>query len=321
MTIEEKLHYLIDNAALDLPFPGHGETALRHNRLAALAREDLTLARLAEAHADAVAILREAGRMPVPAACYGVWASEVPDQPLRLEQRAGGFRVVGSKMFCSGAGIVDRALVTLRVPEPQLVDIDLRGNSDCLSYSEDGWITAAFAETRTATARFHGVAIREEDRIGPAGWYLSRPGFWHGACGPAACWAGGAMGMVDYALLHRTDNPHRLAHLGAMEAAAWAMSACLDAAGRQIDANPDDRNAAMIRSLSLRHVVEQSCSDILQRFGRAFGPRPLAFDEAVSRRYQEVELYIRQCHAEWDLESLGRESGAQLPVVAHHRVA
>jgi hypothetical protein len=52
--------------------------------------------------------------------------------------------------------------------------------------------------------------------------------------------------------------------------------------------------------------VEAACSDVLQRTGRAFGPRPLAFDSKVSQRYQELELYIRQSHAERDLEALGK---------------
>jgi alkylation response protein AidB-like acyl-CoA dehydrogenase len=314
--VEEKLRSLLDEDGVNLPLPGRGETAKRHRRLAALAREDLTLARLAEAHADAVAILVEAGRSPVPGARYGVWASEIPNQPVRLEQVEESFQIVGTKSFCTGAGIVDRALVTVRVPEPFLVDVDLRKNSERISYTDAEWITAAFAEARTATAVFRGAAIDKEDRIGPSGWYLNRPGFWHGACGPASCWAGGAMGLLDYALGQRMDDPHGLAHVGAMEAARWSMFACLDAAGNQIDSDPDDREAAILRALSLRHVIEQACVDVLQRFGRAYGPRPLAFYQTVSRRYQEVELYIRQSHAERDLEALGRQFYAQSPGAA-----
>jgi hypothetical protein len=54
--------------------------------------------------------------------------------------------------------------------------------------------------------------------------------------------------------------------------------------------------------------VEQSCTEILVRFGRAFGPRPLAFEAAIARHCPELTLYIRQSHAESDLEDLGRES-------------
>jgi hypothetical protein len=115
------------------------------------------------------------------------------------------------------------------------------------------------------------------------------------------------MGLFDYALKQSRDDAHTMAHLGAMGAAVWAMKAYLDCAGREIDNDPANGEAARLRALAVRHLIEESCSNILRRLGRAFGPRPLAFDSIVSKRYQEVELYIRQSHAEHDLESLGRD--------------
>jgi hypothetical protein len=56
----------------------------------------------------------------------------------------------------------------------------------------------------------------------------------------------------------------------------------------------------------LRHLVEQACTDILRRLPRAYGPRPMAMDEGIARRYQELDVYLRQSHAERDLEALGR---------------
>jgi alkylation response protein AidB-like acyl-CoA dehydrogenase len=153
---------------------------------------------------------------------------------------------------------------------------------------------------------FQSVPIAEENLIGPSGWYLSRPGFWNGACGPAACWAGGAAGLLNYARSHARENPHDIAHLGRMHANMWAAYASLEQAGREIDADPQDAKQAQIRALALRHTIEQLCTNLLQHFGRAYGPRPLAFEEEISRRYREVELYVRQSHAERDLESLGR---------------
>ena len=58
-----------------IPLPGLGETRERHRLIAEIGREDLTLAKLAEAHWDAVAILAEAGRSPVPHAFYAVQTS------------------------------------------------------------------------------------------------------------------------------------------------------------------------------------------------------------------------------------------------------
>ncbi len=302
MSLELRLRHLLATGKLLPPHPGKGKTAERHRLLAEIGRQDLSLARLAEAHLDAVAILAEADRAPVSGALYGVWAADAPGIPLSLENST----LNGFKSFCTGAGLVDRALVTVTVPQQRLIDIDLRANPKAVTFDGSGWIATAFAETQTSSATFLNLPIAECDIIEGPGWYLERPGFWHGACGPAACWAGGAIGLIDLALQQTRKDPHTLAHLGAMKANGWALLSYLDTAGREIDADPLNREAALSRALTVRHLVEQACTDTLQRFARAYGPRPLAFDAKVLQRYQELDLYIRQSHAERDLESLGR---------------
>ena len=69
----------VKSGRLNLPLPGSGRTRERWAALADLAGEDLSLARLAEGHADALAILAElgaalaAGRKPL--GCLGRAAS------------------------------------------------------------------------------------------------------------------------------------------------------------------------------------------------------------------------------------------------------
>jgi alkylation response protein AidB-like acyl-CoA dehydrogenase len=302
--METRLRQLYRKGALDIPFPGAGRTAERHRQLADWARADLSLARLAEAHADAMAILHEAGRQPDDG-LYGVWAAETPGHGLRLDSGA----VTGSKMFCSGAGLIDHALVTVK---GRLLDVDLRCCPESLAMDETVWKPLAFAETNTATVHFLDTPVSQI--VAEDDWYLKRTGFWHGACGPAACWAGGALGLLDYALNTVRDEPHALAHVGGISADGWALQAYLDAAGCQIDQDPNDGELAQTLALTVRHLVEQAASDVLRRIGRAFGPRPLAFDCGVSKRYQELELYIRQSHAERDLEALGQGLMKRRPV-------
>jgi hypothetical protein len=281
------------------PLPGDGQTAKRHRFLFEIGRRNLSLARLAEAHWDAVAILAEAGCEAVPNAIYGVWAAEIPGRSLQLS----GETLSGKKPFCSGAGLIDRALVTVSEPEQWLIDIDLHQPN--LDFDHSDWHTQAFSATNTSVVTFNEFQVSSRDFVGPAGFYLCRPGFWHGACGPAACWAGGAAGIVDWAAKQTRNDSHTLAHFGAMRSSLWAMEALLDAAGAEIDHNPTDNLAAHVRALCLRHLVEVHATDILRRLGRAYGPHPLAFDEAVSIRYQELDLYLRQSHAERDLQILG----------------
>ncbi len=305
MTSEALLARLRMIAAQPMPLPGAGQTRLRHQRLMETGRENLSLARLAEAHWDALAILAEAGREPEPGALYGVWASEKPGQALRLDRREGGLTVSGTKMFASGAGLIDRTLLTAGGAEQLLLEVDLRAHAAAIRFDYSGWKTQAFLETGTAAAIFDAAPAAQV--LGRPGWYVARPGFWHGACGPAACWAGGAAGLLDYALGQARNDPHTLAHLGAMHASVWALHSYLDAAGGEIDRSPADCGQARIRAFSVRHLVEQACTDVLRRLPRAYGPQPLAMDEAVGRRCQELDLYLRQSHAERDLESLGRD--------------
>ena len=94
--------------------------------------------------------------------------------------------------------------------------------------------------------------------------------------------------MLDFALESKRDDPHTLAHLGAMQAGIWGMYSLLRRAGDEIDGAPCDGKAAQIRALQLRHLIEQMGAETLQRFSRAYGPFPLSMDEKTARRYQEA---------------------------------
>jgi hypothetical protein len=273
------------------PPPGAGRTPDRHRWLLELARTgDVGTARLAEAHLDAVAILAEAGARPQPGCLYGVWASESASEPCVT-----GGSVRGTKRFCSGLGIVDRALVTVRAePEDLLIDVD----ASSVVAPAASWGSPALRSTATGDADLGGAAF---SIVGTAAWYLARPGFWHGACGPAACWAGAAIGLVDVAVRNRDDDPHRQAQVGALVSAQWAMTALLEQAGREIDAEPADRRRAELRARALRHTIERASTDVADRFSRAFGPRPFVTDEAVAQRHADLHLYLRQHHGEREL--------------------
>jgi hypothetical protein len=199
--------------------------------------------------------------------------------------------------------LVSHALVTCR-----------RGDADvmlCIDMTTPGvtlgtsaWRSDAFRAIDTRTVCFD-VEVTEPQIVGPAGWYLARPGFWHGAVGVAACWAGAGAGRVTEVMAGWRPDPHAAAHLGAVDARVWEMRALLDAAAIEIDANPGDVVAAHRRALQVRHLVDVAVADISDRIGRALGPRPYAFNPGFQTRMAEVDLYRRQCHAERDLQRLG----------------
>jgi alkylation response protein AidB-like acyl-CoA dehydrogenase len=303
--MKERLSDLASSDQLVLPLPGGGRTAQRHAALHEFGRQDLGLARLIEAHTDALAIVGEAGRAARPGNLYGVWASDGPSSLLTLSRSDDGtLRLNGTKRYCTGAPFLDAALVTAHQGEEILL-LDVSANAKGLTVDASEWAAAAFSETLTASVACDNVTVREHDIVGGPNWYLTRPGFWHGALGPAACWAGGASGLVDAARELNRRDPHSRAQLGALEAADWGLRALLAQAGEEIDADPQDTaGQARRRALMVRHLIERMCTDVLDRFGRATGPQLLAFDARIAQRYSELTLYIRQCHAERDLAGI-----------------
>jgi alkylation response protein AidB-like acyl-CoA dehydrogenase len=304
-SLEARLVGFAGSEASRMPFPGAGNTPERHRTLFRWGTSDLSFARIAEAHTDALAIFSECHQPARSDALYGVWASDAPPSRVTCERLSSGeWRIEGVKQFCSGAAFADAALVTAHHADGLLL-FDIPINHPSVVIQPTTWASPAFADTATTAVKFNSLLVSDRDRLGDAGWYLSRPGFWHGSVGPAACWAGGAQSLIDAAVSLNRRDPHSRAHVGALEATAWEFNAILNQAGREIDADPQDRSlTARIRGLKVRHLIERACADVLDRFGRATGPHLLAHDPNVIRQHQALALYIRQCHGERDLAAI-----------------
>jgi alkylation response protein AidB-like acyl-CoA dehydrogenase len=299
---------LESDGLLVAPLPGHGRTQARFDWLAAIGELDLTLARLAEAHLDAIAILAELGAEPAVAGqLWGVWAAEPPTARVDATQDAdGGWRLTGRKAWCSGAGICTNALVTAQAPDGnRLFAVDLV--SDRVQAEEKTWQALALTGCDTRTVRFDDAAAIA---VGGPGAYVERPGFWHGAAGVAAVWYGGAVAVARALLAaadRRTPDDLGLAHLGAIDVALAAAAASLRSAAMLFDADPDDRaGRAAVIAREVRGVVEATATEVLDGVGRALGATPLAMNHAHARCVADLTLYLRQSHAERDLADLGR---------------
>jgi alkylation response protein AidB-like acyl-CoA dehydrogenase len=305
-SLKELLAGARESGELTLPLPGQGATALRHKALQRWGAKDLSLARIAEAHTDAVAILAEAGKPARPGTLYGVWASDGPATSCLTYAclADGDFKLQGAKQFCSGATFLEAALVTAH-GEQGILLFDVALDEPGIVAQPSVWQSAAMADTDTAAVGFADVRVPVGRAVGGPNWYLTRPGFWHGAIGPAACWAGGALSLIEAATELDRKDPHSRAQVGALQSLSWALSAYLDRAGQEIDADPEDKTGtARVRALKVRHLIERACTEVLDRFGRATGPQLLAHDAQVARQHAALTLYIRQCHAERDLETI-----------------
>jgi alkylation response protein AidB-like acyl-CoA dehydrogenase len=304
-SLHERLVQAQASGELELPLPGRGATARRHEVLKSWGARDLSFARMAEAHTDALAILAAAGRPARAGSLYGVWASDGSAARVTYSRSANGdWELQGAKPFCSGANFLTAALVTAQgAAGIMLLDVAL--DDTRIRPQPSAWASAALADTGTVAVDFDRVSVSAAHAVGGPNWYLSRPGFWHGAIGPAACWAGGALSLIEAATALARKDPHSRAQVGALQSLGWALNAYLDQSGREIDADPADRHGeARVRALKVRHLIERACTEVLDRFGRATGPQLLAHDAQVARQHAALALYIRQCHAERDLETI-----------------
>ncbi|MBF6558114.1 MAG: acyl-CoA dehydrogenase [Acidimicrobiales bacterium] len=292
-----------------LPLPGHGDTWERFEILASLAEEDLSLARLGEGHADALAILDESGRgVRHSGASYGVWAARTGTGGVIATPVAGGWQLAGRKPFCSGSAIVDRALITAKAPDGYRL-FDIATDDVVIDTATDSWPAVGMADSLSETLTFGGSVVSEDDAVGPPGFYTDRPGFWFGACGVAACWYGGARGLVTGVVKHLCADPGDLllAEIGRAASGLCGMSGALQVAATVIDLDPEDRkDEARARALALRQIVHDFCEDVLRYTAAAGGARPLCHDLAQARRAADLYVYLAQHHGAADATSLGR---------------
>lgn len=288
-----------------LPQPGH-DTATRWAVLAAVAAADLTPARVLEAHSDALAILAEAGE-PVPTdTTWGVFAAEAPGARLDAELGDNGSATLsGVKPWCSLAADLDAALVTAHTQDGRrLFRVDLHHPGVTVDPPQR-WVARGLRTVVSTSVTFDVVPATP---VGPAGWYLVRPGFAWGGMGVAACWYGAATALV--ASIRRkaataSAGEILLMHLGAAEVALYAARCALRDAAAAIDGGHGAQRDGERLALLSRSVVAEACEQVLRTAGHALGPAALVFDAEHAARVADLQVYVRQHHGERDLAALG----------------
>lgn len=314
-----RLRELVAQGLDALPLPGAGHTLERWRALAAVAGHDLSLAKLYEGHTDALAILAELGDSESPreftgtGGVWGVWASEGPDGRVAIEPdpagETGAVVLRGVKHWCSGARTGTHALVTAWHPAEscaQLVRVDLAQPG--VEVRSDRWKAVGMAGSASLQVRFHATRAY---RVGGAGAYVTRPGFWHGGAGIAACWYGGAVALAEdfrQSILRGSAalrSPFRLAAAGRVDVLLQAVSLMLQHAASWIDQNP--REDASLVALRVRLAAARCASQVLEEVGAAWGPTPYCTDAAFARMAADLPVFVRQSHADRDYAALGEK--------------
>lgn len=308
-SVGQGLGQLVDAGLDTLALPATGRTLERWQSLAAVAAHDLPLVKLFEGHTDALAILQElnadlSSSDSATRRMWGTWCAEPPDA--RLEMVAGNNAsegtLHGTKAWCSGAHAATHAVVSCwdADGQPRLAAVAL--DQPGVAVTDDGWHAVGMASTKSVDVRFDGAIAMP---VGGPGDYVGRPGFWQGGAGIAACWYGGAEGIAEMTRQRcgPKPDPHRLAHLGAIDVALAGASAVLRETADWIDAHPTE--SAQLHATRARLVCERAATEVVFHAGRALGAAPLCRDARFAQAMADLPVFIRQSHAERDLAALG----------------
>jgi len=268
--------------------------------------------------------------MPPAGSTWGMWAAEAPGcrasfSSATAPSDSGAVVLHGKKAWCSGAQGLTHGLLTVwpaALPAgaesagPFLAAVAMQQSG--VRVASDSWHAVGMAHSASVEVSFDGA---KAVLIGYAGDYLSRPGFWQGGAGIAACWHGGAamlgralhQAMAASAPAALAANPFRAAALGKVDLALQSSAAVLHEAAAWIDAHPTlDASAWAWRT---RLGAEAAARTVLDEVGRALGATPFCRDPRFARMAADLPVFVRQSHAERDFAALGMQL-AQTPAAA-----
>ncbi len=295
--------------------------------LTTVGRGNLAVGRLYEGHVNAVQLIetfgtaeqieRVAGEVRDGCRC-AVWNTE-GEKGVQIEPIGDGrVRLRGAKTFASGAGHVERPLITGALPDGRWQMMLVPADRVSCAVDRDSWHPLGMRATASFTVDFTDVELQPEDLIGVPGDYYRAPWFGAGAVRFAAVQLGGAQALLDQArgelrARGRTADPHQRLRFGAAAIAIESAALWLREVARLADRSPlggaaagDVSDETMIAYANLcRTAVERSCLDVLEAVERGVGARALLRPHPIERIGRDLSLYLRQPAPDDALASAG----------------
>ena len=265
--------------------------------LLALGRGNLSLARLLEAHVNALRLIMRFGapRARAGAAAdaasghlFGLWVTDG-----RRPLAAAGDRLTGEKGPCSGAGHCTRALVTAGTQDgTRMAVVALTGAEPVVPVRGMQGMRAA----ANGVVTLDGVTVR--DWIGGIGDYLAEPDFSCGAWRASAAAAGALEGLVaalGEALRHRgqVDAPMQMARFGEALIARDTARLWADRVAAVAE-HPGDQQAQVAAVNLGRLAIERACLDAIRLAQRSLGLAAFVAPNPVERMVRDLGTYLRQ---------------------------
>jgi hypothetical protein len=258
----------------------------------AVARADGSVGRLFEGHLNAVERLAADG-ISAQDHRLGVWgANPAPGEGEPATIREDG-AITGTKVFCSGAGGLDRALVTAGTA---FVYVDLTRDVEV----DRTWYRAGgMRASESHRVHFHGAEV-----LATLSPLVREPYFSRDAIRTAAAWAGIADAAAATALERLDTQDDLKAHAaGRILTAQATIDRWFEHAASR---DPEEDLTAV--SIQLRQAVADAGATIIDAASKAAGSRPFATGTALDRARRDFELFVLQHRLDPLLVRLGRRT-------------
>ncbi len=276
-----------------------------YDALRIIGRASLPVGRLYEGHIDGLRLVSTFGTAAQLAAAaadaragrrFAVWNTEGAGGVTLEPQPGGGLRMRGAKTFASGAGIVERPIVTGRLPDGGWQMVVVPADAVALAVDPDSWRPLGMRATGSFRAQFDGVVLGADAVLGAPDAYYREPDLTVGVARFAAVQLGGAEALVDATAAHlrelnRTGDIHQQDRVGRMAIAVESGRLWLDGMAQRLTSDPTTRigYANMVRT-----AIETICLDVIRLTEQAVGARGLVQPHPVERIVRDLTIYLRQ---------------------------
>jgi alkylation response protein AidB-like acyl-CoA dehydrogenase len=295
-------------AVLPAKFGGAGLTGLSLGEvLRSFGSGSLPLGRLFEGHVNTLELVLRYGddrRVELVADearagnLFGVWNTDDANG-MRLIHRHGRSWLEGRKVLASGAGHIERPLVTATDEEGRRLMVLPKldpGRADLSRWTAQGMRASA-----TGAVDFTGVEIEPIEIVGREGDYERQPWFSAGAWRFAAVHLGGMERLFDLLRRHlqetnRGQDPHQAARMGgaaiAIETARLWVTQAATIAEAPVGSGAPEQLVAYVNLARL--AVEAAALDLMQRVQRSVGLQAFLRPNPIERISRDLATYLRQ---------------------------
>lgn len=303
-----------------------------------LAKVDLSLARCWEGHANSLVILDALGSdaqrerwfrgVVERGELWVAWSGE-PQSPAPGEKAPfgttvtkvpGGYRIDGTKAFCTSAGGATWAILLVNTegpggarhattsPDTLLLLACALAGDPTITYDRSWWDPIGMRGTVSHLVRFDGTFVVEDHMIGAPGEYLR--GGWQTRFIPhyAASFLGAAEAAYELALEYvaaqkKQADPYVQQHIGTMAVNVETGHLWLQHVAAMWQTDPQQAQLAGSRA---RHVMESLAEQTVKLCIRTCGARSLNRPGPLERIYRDLSFYVRHDNDDHNLAMIGK---------------